>query len=317
MRAAVVREWGRPADVVHIEQVGEPVVGPDAVLVQVACASVNPVDWKIVAGGLQGAYPHHRPLIPGWDVAGTVLATGPAVTSVAPGDRVAAYARKDHVQNGTFAERVAVPDRAVAPVPHGVPDDVAAALPLAGLTAMQAIDAVEVAPPDTVLVLNATGGVGGIAVQLAQLRGARVLGSASPARLEGLAARGVEPVDYADLEPGVRAVAPDGVDVVVDLIGGESLTVAATLLRPGGRLVSITDAAAVQHLARRGVRARYVFVRPDAPMLGALLALVANGLLTVDIAARFPLEQAAEALEQSRAGHTAGKIVITVAAGQD
>ncbi len=315
MRAAVVHEWGRPADVVHVEQVEEPVVGPDAVLVQVACAAVNPVDWKIVAGALQGAYPHHRPLIPGWDVAGTVLATGPAVTSVAPGDRVAAYARKDHVQNGTFAERVAVPDRAVAPVPHGVPDDVAAALPLAGLTAMQALDAVEVAPPDTVLVLNAAGGVGGIAVQLARLRGARVLGSASPGRFDGLAARGVEPVDYADLEAGVRSIAPDGVDVVMDLVGGESLVSAVSLLRPGGRLVSITDAQTVQQLAGSGVRARYVFVRPDAPMLGALLALVADGMLSVDVAARFPLEQVAEALEQSRSGHTAGKIVITVGAG--
>ena len=84
----------------------DPVVGPDSLLVEVAAAGINPVDWKIVAGYLQGAFPHHLPMIPGWDVAGTVRAVGPAVVGVAPGDRVAAYARKDHVQNGTYAELV-------------------------------------------------------------------------------------------------------------------------------------------------------------------------------------------------------------------
>ena len=115
----------------------DPVVGPDSLLVEVAAAGINPVDWKIVAGYLQGAFPHHLPLIPGWDVAGTVTAVGPAVSGVAPGDRVAAYARKDHVQNGTYAELVAVPERAYAIVPEGVDLTTAGALPLAGLTAEQ------------------------------------------------------------------------------------------------------------------------------------------------------------------------------------
>ncbi len=126
---------------VEVEDVEQPLVGPDAVLVEVAAAGVNPVDWKIVSGGLQGAIPTHLPMILGWDVAGTVTAVGPAITDVAVGDRVAAYARKDSVEHGTFAEQVAVPRRALAIIPSGVELAVAGALPLAGLTAEQLLDA--------------------------------------------------------------------------------------------------------------------------------------------------------------------------------
>ena len=126
---------------VEVTDVDDPLVGPDYVLINVAVAGVNPVDWKIVAGYLQGAFPHHLPLIPGWDVAGEVVALGPAVTEVALGDQVAAYARKDHVQNGTFAELVAVSVRSVAKLPDGVDIVDAGAVPLAGLTAAQLLSA--------------------------------------------------------------------------------------------------------------------------------------------------------------------------------
>ncbi|MDQ3307075.1 MAG: NADP-dependent oxidoreductase, partial [Actinomycetota bacterium] len=238
MRAAVIREFGEPS-VVETTEVEDPLVGPDYVLIEVAVAGVNPVDWKIVAGYLQGAFPHHLPLIPGWDVAGEVVAVGPAVTEVAPGDRVAAYARKDHVQNGTFAELVAVSVRSVAKLPDGVDIVEAGALPLAGLTATQLMDAAEVAAGDTVLVHAAGGGVGSFAVQLAVLRGARVIGTGSVSSHDHVRGLGAEPVEYGDgLVDRVRDLAPTGVDVVIDLVGGDALAATPRLLSADGRVAS-------------------------------------------------------------------------------
>jgi NADPH:quinone reductase-like Zn-dependent oxidoreductase len=307
MRAAVIREYGEPS-VVEVTDVDDPLVGPDYVLIDVAVAGVNPVDWKIVAGYLQGAFPHHLPLIPGWDVAGEVVAVGPAVTEVALGDKVAAYARKDHVQNGTFAELVAVSVRSVAKLPDGVDIVDAGAVPLAGLTAAQLMDAARVAAGDTVLVHAAGGGVGSFAVQLAVLRGARVIGTGSASSHDYLQGLGVEPVEYGDgLVDGVRNLAPAGVDVVIDLVGGAALAATSQLLSAEGRVASIVDADAVKEFG-----GRYVFVRPDGVMLGGLLRHVADGDLRVHLAERFPLERAGDALAASKAGHVRGKVVITV-----
>jgi NADPH:quinone reductase-like Zn-dependent oxidoreductase len=308
MRAAVIREFGEPS-VVEYAEVDDPPAGPDGVLVSVRACGVNPVDWKVVAGYLQKAFPHHLPLIPGWDVSGVVEAVGPSVTEVAPGDRVLAYARKDHVQHGTFAEKVTVPVRAVARIPDGVGFAPAAALPLAGLTAEQLLDATETTKSDTVLIHNAAGGVGTFAVQLAALRGARVIGTASEGRHEYVRSLGAEPVEYGDgLAGRVRDLAPEGVDVVLDLVGGDALGSTPDVLASGGRVGSIIDPEKVAELG-----GRYVFVRPDSDMLGRLAGYVAEGRLRVEVAETFPLERAAEALERNRQGHTRGKIVVTVA----
>lgn len=313
MRAAFIRSYGAPLDVIQVGPCDEPLLGPDGVLVEVAAAGVNPVDWKVVAGYLQSAFPHHLPLIPGWDVAGTVTAVGPAVTSVAVGDAVAAYARKDDVQWGTFAERVSVSDRAVARVPQGVPLDHAGAVPLAGLTAQQLLAAAGVGEGDIVLIHGATGGVGSFAVQLARLSGAVVIGTASERNHEVLNSWGATAVDYSrDLVAQVHTAAPHGVDVVLDLVGGEALATTPEVLCSGGRLVGIADAQGIADLsATHDYRGRYVFVRPDAAGLARLLDLMAAGDLQVDVAAHYPLSDTANALEASRSGHTRGKIVIT------
>lgn len=220
---------------------------------------------------------------------------------------MAAYARKDHIQHGTYAELTAVREQAVAPVPDEVDLAHAGALPLAGLTAEQVLDATDVTAGDSVLVHAAAGGVGSFAVQLAALRGARVLGTASEANHDYLRALGAEPVTYgAQLVHNVRDVAPDGVDVVLDLVGGDALAATPLLLAEGGRLASIIEADTVNRLG-----GRYVFVRPDGPMLARLLQLVAQGSLRVEIAARFPLDHAGAALEENKSGHTRGKIVVT------
>jgi NADPH:quinone reductase-like Zn-dependent oxidoreductase len=306
MRAALLHEYGTP-DVVGVGEIDEPLVGPDSVLIEVAAAGVNPVDWKVVAGSVQGGIPHHLPLVPGWDVAGTVLAVGPAVWEVAVGDRVAAYDREDHVQFGTFSERTAVPIRSVARVPDGVDLVQAGALPLAGLTAEQALDAAGVREGDTVLVHAATGGVGSFATQLALHRGARVLGTASERNHDVLREWGATPVTYGDgLVDRVRELAPDGVDAVIDLVGGDALDATPELLADDGRLVSIIDPDTVHKLG-----GSYLFVRPNAEMLGRLLTSVADGSLRVDIAETFPLERAGDALARSAEGHVRGKVVVT------
>ncbi len=306
MRAAVIHSYGEP-DVVQTAEIDAPLVGPDSVLVEVAASGVNPVDWKVVSGALQGAFPTHLPMIPGWDVAGTVTAVGPAITDVAVGDRIAAYARKDSIEHGTYAQLVAVPRRALAHVPDGVHLTTAGALPLAGLTAEQLLDAAQVGEGETVLVHAASGGVGSFAVQLAVLRGARVIGTASEANHEYVRGLGAEPVSYGDgLIDHVRAVAPDGVDAVIDLVGGDALGATPQLLRSGGRVASVIEADTVKEL-----RGTYVFVHPDAAMLTRLLQLVADGSLKVEIAQTFPLERAGDALAAVKDGHTRGKVVIT------
>ncbi|MGI8458021.1 MAG: NADP-dependent oxidoreductase [Propionibacteriaceae bacterium] len=308
MRATYLESFGAPHDVITVGELPDPLLGPDGVLVEVRAASVNPVDWKIVGGSLQGAFPHHFPLVPGWDVAGVVRAVGPAVTLVAPGDRVLAYDREDHVQNGTYAELTTVPERAVATIPDGVDDVTAGALPLAGLTALQLIETAGVTTGDTVLIHAASGGVGQFAVQLARLRGATVIGTASPRNHDHLQTLGATPVDYGDgLVDRVRAIAPDGVDVVLDLVGGDALAQTPQLLAAGGRVGSIVDADTVTALG-----GHYVFVRGVGEQLQALVDLVAAGDLRVDVAQTFPLEQTADALAASTAGHVRGKIVITV-----
>ncbi len=309
MRAAFYTEYGSP-QVLQVGDLPDPVTGPDDVVVRVAAAGVNPVDWKIRAGYLDGAFPSHFPLVPGWDVAGTVEAVGPAVTSYTVGDRVLGYARKDHVQHGTAAELVRVAPRHLAPLPDGVDLVVAGAVPLAGLTAQQAVEAVGVTQGDVVLVHAAAGGVGAFAVQLARLRGARVLGTASEGNHDFLRSLGAEPVTYGNgLTERVRdLLGGAAVTAALDFVGGdEAVGTSFALVQDPARVATVTDGAPV--LERGG---HYVFVQPRSDQLGDLARLVADGSLLVEVAATFPLSDIAAAHEQSETGHGRGKVVVTV-----
>jgi len=309
MRAAFYTEYG-DVDVLQVGELPDPVTGPDDLLVRVAAAGVNPVDWKIRAGHLDGAFPTGFPIVPGWDVAGTVEAVGPAVTSYAVGDRVLGYARKDHVQHGTTAELARVAERHVAPLPEGVELQTAAAIPLAGLTAMQAVEAAGVGRGDTVLVHAAAGGVGAFAVQLARLRGARVVGTAGNGNHDFLRSIGAEPVTYGEgLAERVRAVlGGTPVTAALDFVGGdEAVEVSFELVADASRVVTVTDGAPV--LERGG---RYVFVRPDSAQLATLAGLVADGSLRVEVSRTFGLDDVAAAHELSASGHGRGKVVVTV-----
>ena len=307
MRAITFASYGGP-DVLELTEQPDPVVGPDSVLVRVRAASVNPVDYKIRQGYLQGAFVSHLPIIAGWDVAGVVEAVGPAVLNYAVGDEVIGYVRKDSIEHGTYAELVAAHPRHLARKPTSVSFEQAAALPLAGLTALQSIDLAGVRAGDVVLVHAAAGGVGSFAVQLAAARGARVIGTASEGNHEHVRGLGAEPVAYGDgLVERVRALAPDGVDVVLDYVGGDALALSPQLARSTERIVSVVDAATVL-----GFGGSYAFVRPDASGLAALADLVDAGTLRIELAATFPLAEAAAAQQLVEQGHVRGKVAISV-----
>lgn len=308
MRALVYRDFGG-LEAFELQDRERPHIGPDTLLVKVVAASLNPVDFKVREGYLQGLIDVDLPAVPSWDVAGIVEQPGLDTPEFAAGDRVVAYARADVVRHGSLAEYMPVPVRTAARVPDGLDLEDAAALPLAGLTAHQALERVAAGPGDTVLVHGAGGGVGSFAVQLGRLRGARVIGTASGRNHDYLRELGAEPVEYGDgLAGRVRALAPEGVDVVVDLAGGSSLDSTPEVLREGGRVVSIADPR-----ARTEFGGHYVWVRPDSGQLAELAQLVVDGKLRIERAGTYPLDQAVEAFRQLEGGHTRGKIVVRVA----
>jgi NADPH:quinone reductase-like Zn-dependent oxidoreductase len=307
VRAAVYDSFGS-ADVLEVREVENPPVGPDTVLVRAKATSVNPVDWKIREGYLQGAYPHHLPIIPGWDLAGVVEAVGPAVTTgVEVGDEVYGYVRRDDVKFGTAAELVPVPQRLLTRKPSNLSFEEAAAVPLAAKTAYQAlVEAGQVKAGERVLVHAASGGVGHFAVQIAVALGAEVLATASPrnhAHVRELGAS--EVLDY-NAGP-ISEQLDEPVDLVLDLVGGAALEDAPKQVKDAERIVSIIDADTVLKLG-----GKYVFVRPDLGALDALGELIESGKLRVNVAETFPLEQIAEAHRRSESGHTRGKIVVTI-----
>lgn len=308
MQAIVIHEYGGP-DVLAYEEVDDPTVGPDGVLVEVRAAGVNPVDWKIREGYLDGVFPAHLPMVLGWDVAGVVRAVGPAVQEFAEGDEVVGYVRKDHIQHGTYAELVVGAPRHFASKPRSVDFAAAAGLPLAGLTAVQSLRRAEVAEGDTVLVHAAAGGVGSFAVQWAQVLGATVIGTASEGNHDYLRELGAEPVSYGDgLIERVRQVAPDGVAASVDYVGTpEAFDASSQLVGDPQRIVSNVDPAAVAE-----VGGRYSFVRPQADDLAELSRQVDSGAVRVDVQRAFPLSEAAQAHQMSEDGHVRGKLVLEV-----
>ncbi|NNG35227.1 NADP-dependent oxidoreductase [Nakamurella aerolata] len=314
MRATSYDHYAKDNSALRVGELPDPKVAPGAVLIKVRAAGVNPVDWKVMAGALDALLDTVFPVIPGWDVAGEVVAVGPDTPEFAAGDKVMAYARKDVVHGGTFAELVAVAAEAVAPKPTALSWEQAGGLPLAGLTALRALQAVGLAPTadpqqqpgagKTVLIHGGAGGVGLFAVQLARAAGARVIATASERNHDYLRGLGAEPVSYGDGEiERLRTLVPDGVDAVVDFVGGV-LDVTVAVLKPGAPQASVADPTVTQ----KG--GRYVWVRPNGRELALLGELADAGRLTVEVAGTFGLDGVGAAFDASRSGRTRGKLVI-------
>jgi NADPH:quinone reductase-like Zn-dependent oxidoreductase len=309
MLAVRQRSLGGP-EVLGIVEIPRPSPGPTEVLVRVSAAGVNPVDWKTRA---RGGFLGEPPFTVGWDVAGVVGDVGRGVTRFEPGDRVFGMPRFPH-EAGCYAEYVTSPSRQLAATPESLGDVEAAALPLAGLTAWQAlVETADVQPGQRVLVLAAAGGVGHLAVQIAKARGAHVLGTARAEKHAFLAELGVdEAIDYTTEVVAERA---REVDIVLDLVGGDSSLDALPALRDGGTFVSVPSSAGLDALleaATGRVRVTGILVEPDRAGLETLAELVRRGDLGVEIAATFPLEEAAKAHELGETGRTRGKVVLTV-----
>lgn len=307
MRAIIQEQYGGP-EVLTLAERPDPKVAPGEVLIRVKAAGVNPVDWKLGAGYLDAMMETQFPITPGWDVSGVVEAVGLDVYDYEVGDEVIGYVRKDWVQNGTYAELVAANVRLIARKPAALDWTEAAGLPLAGLTAYQCLERVRVGEGETVLVHAAAGGVGAFATQLAVLRGARVIGTASERNHDFLRELGAEPVSYGDgLVERVRSLVPNGVDAVVDCVGGESIDASREVLSDFSRLVSVVDPRAEE------LGGATMWVRPNAADLTELARRADAGELRVFVDRVLPLEQAAEAWRLSMEGRTRGKIVLSVA----
>lgn len=307
MRAAFYDDTATDNSTLQVGDLPDPKVGPGTVLIEVKAAGVNPVDWKVMAGGLELMMDMRFPAIPGWDVAGVVVETGPDVPEFSPGDEVMAYARKETVHAGTFAQYVAVDADAMAAKPSELSWEEAGALPLAGLTALRSLRQAGIYPDGvgkTVLVHAAAGGVGSMAVQLAKAAGARVIGTASPKNFDYLRTLGAEPVEYGEGEiERVQELAPDGVDAVTDFVGGvEDVTLA--VLREGGEHTSVADPGVLEH------GGHYIWVRPSGSQLSELGDLVSAGELSVSVEQSYGLDGVGDAFDASRSGKTRGKLVI-------
>ena len=301
------------ADAMELVDVPTPTPVPTEVLIRVYAAGVNPADLGVREGPGAEFFGLRPPFRPGWDVSGVVEQIGAGVTRFAVGDEVFGLALFPRAA-GTFAQYVTAPSRQLAHKPAGVDHVSAAAVPLAGLTAWQAlVDVADVRPGQRVLVHAAAGGVGHIAVQIAKARGAYVLGTASAAKHDLLRGLGVdEPIDY---RAGDFSAAIDPVDVVLDLVGEDYVARSLASLRAGGTLVEIAgdvDAETATQASARGVRAVEMLVEPDGAGMAELAALLAGGRLRVTIAGTYPLDQVAAAQDSLSDGRTVGKVVLTV-----
>jgi NADPH:quinone reductase-like Zn-dependent oxidoreductase len=309
MRAIRQETLGGP-EVLELVDVPTPEPAPTEVLVRVCAAGVNPVDWKTRT---RGAFLREPPFVLGWDVAGVVEGVGGGVTRFVEGDRVFGMPRFPR-EAACYAEYVTSPSRQLARTPDALSDVEAAALPLAGLTAWQAlVETANVQPGDRVLVLGAAGGVGHLAVQIAKARGAHVIGTASAGKhafLEDLGAD--EAVDYTAV---AVEDAVSGVDVVIDVVGSEETGRAVACVRDDGLFIAVTSAAGVDPLREAAgdrIRITPMLVEPDRMGLEGVAELVETGALRPHVSQTFPLEEAARAHVAGETGRTQGKLVLTI-----
>jgi len=290
-------------DVLQVVEVARPVPGRGELLVAVKAAGINPGEGKIREGLLDSLFPATFPSGEGSDLAGVVEEVGEGVEAFAPGDEVIGWTDN----RASHAEFVVVEAEHATRRPPGVPWEVAGSLYVAGCTAYATVRAVAAGSGDVLVVSGAAGGVGTIAVQLARLKGATVIGLASEPNHDWLLAHDVIPVSYGDgVEERIRAAANGTVDAFIDTVGSPYVELALSLGVAPDRIDTIADRAA----ARLGVKLDGNAAGASAAVLAELAGLIADGKLEVPIAHAYPLEQVREAFAELDQGHTHGKIVL-------
>jgi NADPH:quinone reductase-like Zn-dependent oxidoreductase len=291
-------------DVLYVADVAVPRAAEGEVVVEVRAAGINPGEAAIREGALDARFPATFPSGEGSDFAGVVSSLGPGVTQFARGDEVLGWSwnRSSH------AQYVAVPANQVIAKPPGLSWEVAGSLYVVGCTAYVAVRAVDAGPGDTVAVSAAAGGVGTVVVQLLRVKGATVLGIASPGNHPWLAAHGVIPIDYHDdLVAGLRSAAPDGIDAFVDLFGPQYVHLAVDLGIEPSRIETIISRDAALEI---GAKVEGSVDGSSPEILSEMADLVATGQIEIPIAATYPLERVRDAFAQLEERHTHGKIVL-------
>jgi NADPH:quinone reductase-like Zn-dependent oxidoreductase len=295
-----------------------PVPDPEQgqIRLRVAAAGMNPFDVAVTQGYVKDAMEHRFPLVPGMDASGTVDAVGEGVGGYAVGDEVFGAVGKPFLGEGTLAEFVVVSAGTVTRKPSSLDHTVAAAVPTAGVTALNMADALELSEGQTVVAVGATGGVGSYLVQLAARRGARVVAVCSGENADY--ARGLGAIDVIDYSAGdvadeVRSRFPDGIDAVADMHGdAEQLAKLTEQVSSGGHVASIVGAADVDSLGARGVEAENVQGRVSTASLEVLVGMLEAGELVAPEIRTYPLTNAGEALAAAGTSHVRGKLVVAV-----
>ncbi len=316
MKAIVIDQFGTDQEL-HWKDLPTPLPSEHEVQIQLHYTSVNPVDWKIREGMLQNLIPHKFPIIPGWDAAGVITAVGSLVKKFKVGDEVYAYCRKPTVQWGTYADFICFDAEQVALKPKNLSFAQAAAIPLVGLTAWQALfDFAKLKAGESILIHAGAGGVGGFAIQLAKYAGAKIVTTASVHNHDYVKTLGADiAVDYhhPNFIQEIKTHFPQGVDVILDCAGGKNLEDSVSLIKTNGRLVSI-----VRHLdapklpPEKKIQFGFVFVAPNGQELEQISALIEQNKLQAPHIQEMPLEDAAKAQELIKEGHTRGKIVLKI-----
>ena len=325
MKAIVIDRFGGP-EVVRVAEVAPPPSAPGRLSIKVAMAGLNPADWKCREGWLRRYHQPSFPYVLGFDLAGTVSAVGDGCVGFAVGDKVVAKTEVARGGAGSLAEYTSVPLHFAAHLPAHVPMRDAASVPVAGITAWEAVfEMGQLKSGQTVLVNGAAGGTGSFAVQLARMIKARVIATCSPGNFDYVRRLGADHVvDYRapGLSEAIMKICPDGVDLVLDTVGQGVLPQSVQLARRGGRVVTIAtlvdgepqpDPAAA---AARDVTVATAMSNREreGPQLLALVAALADGRIRVPEIEVLPVWRAGEGLERLKAGHVRGKLVLSLGA---
>lgn len=315
MKAMVIDKFGSVNEL-HLAEVPTPVAQKDEILVRVAYAGVNAVDWRIREGMLKSHLVCRFPLILGWEVAGTVVALGPAVSRFKVGDVIYSYCRKPVAQWGGYAEFIALKETLAAHAPKNISLAQAAATPMAILTALHGLkDIAGLSAGQTILILAGTSSVGGFAVQYAKAVGAKVIATATTANhpyLTGLGAEVCIDPNVDDLVAIVKKRCDGGVDVVLDCSGGDLLRRSLPALREDGHLIGVVEETKPLVPAGRSLRASFVFPTPNAERLEEIATLLDDGHVKPPLIEEMPFYEVRAAQEKSRVEVLASKVVMHV-----
>ncbi len=313
MRAAAVQSFGGQLELIDVPK---PQAGKDQLLVKISAAAINPFDWKVADGILKGKAPHVFPLILGNDAAGTVEFCGEDVTGFAVGDVIFGQFLHMPLGEGPYAEYARVPaSNLLMKLPDGLDIFQAAALPTAGMTALQMVENLDLPEGATILIVGATGGVGSFAVQLAVARGLKVIATARPAKATGMIKLGaIATIDHTSspVSDQLRQLYPGGIDGLIDLMSNAAeFSALSAQVKQGGTAFTTAFVANDSELQKLSLKGGNFELAADQTLLERLVDHAVTGRVIVPVDQIISLDDVPDNIRQSRAGRSAGKTIIS------